>query len=167
MTNKTDVDLSGIPLDDLTDVAILAHGFTPYKRDYFFHIETLWKEPFAGQYIVLFRHCYEFTYSTVASGEILSQSWDELYIDFDEYLKAGEPEGYVWGTNHMNAYPGFMLIEKSKKANDWSIKLGKQMQEVEIEAEIFRMNLIFSDWILKRVNNQTNLISQILFPLNK
>ena len=55
---KDEIGLSNINLDDLIDVAILAHGFMPYKRDYYFHIETMWKDELAGQYIVIFKHCY-------------------------------------------------------------------------------------------------------------
>lgn len=159
------IDLSDISLDDLIDVAILSHGFTPYKRDYFFHIETLWNEPLAGQYLVLFRHCYEFTYKAIADGSTLSQSWDDIFIDHDKHTKAGSPEGYVWGTNYMNSYPGFRLLDKSEKATEWSRNLNKNMKEVEVEAEIFKMNLIFHEWTIKKLNNDTNLISQILFPI--
>ena len=53
------VDLPDFTFDDLIDSAILSHGFLPYKRDYYFHIETLWRAPFAGQYLVTLKHCYE------------------------------------------------------------------------------------------------------------
>lgn len=161
------MDLSDITIDDFIDVAIMSHGFTPYKRDYFFFIETLWREPLAGQYLILFRHCYDFSYKTIASPDILKQSWDDLFIDFDKYIRAGEPEGYVWGTNHMNSYPGFTLIENSQKAIEWTNNLGKQMQELKVEAEIFKMNLIFHDWTIKKLNSDTNLVKQYIFPLDE
>lgn len=160
-------DNNNIALADLIDSAILSHGFTPYKRDYFFHIETLWKEPFAGQYLVLFRHCYDFAYTTFTGAETLIQSWDDIFIDFDKYEKAGGPDGYVWGTNFIGAYPGFKQIENSAKADEWTKRLGKQMHEAEVEGEIFRMNLIYFDWTIKKLNDNTSLISQYLFPLNQ
>jgi hypothetical protein len=166
MANYDNLDLSEFTLDDFVDVGILVHGFVPYKRDYFFHIETLWREPWAGQYVLLFRHCYEFNYSTVADPKVINESWDDAFIDFEKYQAAGEPEGYVWGTNHMLAYPGFRLVKDSQKAAVWSARLGKQMQETCLEAEIFQMSLVFYDWTLTKVNDQTNLIRQIIFPIS-
>ena len=83
---KDEIGLSNINLDDLIDVAILAHGFMPYKRDYYFHIETMWKDELAGQYIVIFKHCYSLNYETIADENLLNQSWDECFIDYNEYL---------------------------------------------------------------------------------
>jgi len=161
MTDNKNIDLSDITLGDLIDSAILSHGFMPYKRDYYFHIETLWKEPFAGQYLVLFRHCYDFTYTTFTGAETLIQSWDDLFIDFEKYEKAGAPEGYI------GAYPGFTKLDNSVKANEWTKKLGRQMNEVEVEGEILRMNLIYYDWTIKKLNDNTSLISQLIFPLTE
>jgi len=39
------------------------------------------------------------------------------------------------------------------------------MNEVEFEGEIFKMNLIYHEWTIEKLNNNTSLISQILFPL--
>ena len=89
------LDLSKIVLDDIIDVAIISHGFTPYKRDYYFHIETMWKDNYAGQYLILFKHCYDLSYETIADKSTLVQSWDDFFIDFEEFKNAGEPKGYV------------------------------------------------------------------------
>src|ERR1044072_6086725 len=150
MTNEP--DLSDITLDSFIDVAILAHGFTPYKRDYYFHIETMWNDNYAGLYLVCFRHCYDLSYKTIAGQEILIQSWDDCFIDYKEFEKAGEPEGYVWGTNWANAYPGFSNVSNSLKANEWTKKLGKEMKELLVQSEIFKINLIYHDWTLKKCN---------------
>lgn len=162
---KDDLDLSEITLDDLIDVAILSHGFTPYKRDYFFHIETMWKDKFAGQYLVVFKHCYSLSYNTIANNEILKQSWNECFIDFEEYLKAGEPEGYVWGTNWSNAYPGFSNLKNSEKATKWTKELGKEMRELIVESEIFKINLIYHNWTIEKLNEKTDIVTQAFFPL--
>ena len=167
MSDNNNIDLSDITLDDLIDTAILAHGFMPYKRDYFFHIEALWKEPFARQYLVLFRHCYDFIYTTATGAETLLQSWDDLFIDYDKYEKAGAPEGYVWASNHIGAYPGFTKFDNSEKANEWTKKLGRQMSELQFEGEIFRMNLIYFDWTIKKLNDNKSLISQLIFPVTE
>ena len=162
---KDNIDLSEITLDDLIDVAILTHGFVPYKRDYFFHIETMWKDNFAGQYIILFKHCYWMTYETIANEETLKQSWDDCFINFEDYLKNNEPEGYVWGTNWANAYPGFSVLQNSENATKWTKKLEKQMKELEVVSEIFKVNLIYNNWTIEKVNEKTNLITQAFFPL--
>lgn len=162
---KDDLDLSEITLDDLIDIAILSHGFTPYKRDYFFHVETMWKDNFAGQYLIMFKHCYSLQYETIADEKILRQSWDESFIDFEEYLKAGEPEGYVWGTNWSNAYPGFSNLKDSEKAVKWTKDLGKEMKELLVESEIFKINLIYHNWTIEKLNEKTSLVTQAFFPL--
>ena len=85
----------------------------------------------------------------------------------EEYEKAGSPEGYVWGTNWMSAYPGFSLIKESPKAEQWSKILGRPMQEMQLEAEIFQFNFVFHDWAIKKINDETGLISKVLFPLDE
>lgn len=164
----TQPDLTDITLVDLIDTAILAHGFTHYKRDYYFQIETMWqKENYAGQYLVCFKHCYDQTYQTLGGRETLLQSWDDCFINYQDWEKAGEPEGYVWGTNWANAYPGFSNVANSAKAKEWTDKLGIEMKELLVEAEIFKLNLVYHDWTIKKLNNDTGLISQVLFPLRE
>jgi hypothetical protein len=92
----------------LIDTAILAHGFIPYKRDYYFHIETAWQlENFAGQHLVRFSHCYNLTYKILRNRDTLLASWDDCFTEYKEWEKVGQPGGYVWGTNWANTYPGF------------------------------------------------------------
>lgn len=160
-----DPDLSKIVLDDIIDVAIISHGFMPYKRDYFFHIETMWKDNYAGQYLILFKHCYDLSYQTIADENILLQSWDECFIDFEEFKRAGEPEGYVWGTNWANAYPGFSNMENSPNATKWSERLKKEMKELLVESEVYKINLIYHNWTIQKLNAKSDLIKQAFFPL--
>lgn len=157
-------NLSSVTLDDFIDSAILSHGFMPYNRDYYFHLETLWREPLAGQYLLVFKHCYEMNYEIITGSETILGSWDDCFIDINEYNKAGEPEGYVWGANWTSAYPGFSNVENSPKANVWTQKLKKTMSEVQVEADVMKMNLIYHEWTLKKLNNETGLISKVLFP---
>jgi hypothetical protein len=165
MSNGQNMHLEEITLDDLLDSAILSHGFTPYKRDYFFHIETVWREPLAGQYLVLFRHCYDFSYTITAQPEIVVEAWDDLFTDWEKYKQASEPRGYVWGTNHIGAYPGFKKMDHSVKADEWTRKLHRPMNELEVLGEIFKMNLVYFDWTIKKLNENTSLINQIIFPM--
>ncbi len=155
-----------IKIDELYDMAILTHGFTSYNRDYFFHIEAnMWKDELKGQYMIYFVHCYDLSYQTLANSETLLQSWDECFIDFNEYLKAGEPEGFIWGTNWVNAYPGFSIVENSEKAELWTESLKKPMQELQVLSDVYKINLIFHDWKIVKINSQTDLINQAFFYL--
>jgi hypothetical protein len=76
-------------------------------------------------------------------------------------------EGYVWGANWVTAYPGFSPIKNSAKALAWTQKLNKPMQEVQVEADIIRINLIFNNWDIKKLNEETGLISQFFFPFGE
>jgi hypothetical protein len=41
------------------------------------------------------------------------------------------------------------------------------MQEVELRAEILKFNFIFHDWKIEKINNETGLMSQVLFPFGE
>lgn len=159
------IDLSKITIDDFNDSVIIAHGLMPYNRDYYFHIETLWKDNNAGQYLVRFKHCYEVNIEVTANAKKILESWDDCFINYQKWINAGEPPGYVWGTNSIMAYPGFSIIKDSKKAEKWTKKIGKKMEELFVEAEIFQISLIFHSWEVKKLNNKTNLIRKLTFPL--
>jgi hypothetical protein len=157
--------LSSLSLDDIYDVVIIAHGFKPYKREYYFQIETDWDDPQGGQYLLTFTHCYELRYEIAADVKILLQSWDDVFIDYEEHRKAGEPEGYVYGTNWSLAYPGFSLDKGSENGKRWSEKLNKSMQEATLETEIFKMNFVFHDWKITKTGDSNQLIKKVFFRL--
>ena len=162
-----EIDLSKTTFDDLLDCAILSHGFMPYMRDYCFIIETRWGEGYSGQYQLLFKHCYELKYKAVPSTEFIVKSWADLYTDFGEWEKAGSPEGFVWGANWSMSYPGFSLVEGSKLAGKWSAVLGKEMKEIEVETEAYKLNFIFHEWTLKKLNSNSDLINKAIKPLGE
>ena len=162
-----ELDLSKFTLDDFLDCAILSHGFTNFQRDYYFHIEAGGSGEYSGQYLLRFKHCYELLYQAVVKPEFIKESWDDLYTDFDKWKEAGEPEGFVWGTNWSMCYPGFTMIENSELAKKWTELLGKEMKEVEIETEVYKMKFIYHDWTLKKLNNETGLISKAFHPLKE
>jgi hypothetical protein len=39
------------------------------------------------------------------------------------------------------------------------------MNELLVKTEIFELSLIYNDWTIKKLNNNTKLISRVLFPL--
>ncbi|WP_148041381.1 YxiG-like protein [Rufibacter immobilis] len=157
--------LEDIKLDEIYDVAILRHGFTDYVRDYQFEIEANWIGDLAGRYILTFKHCYDLIYKTLIDDDLIKKSWDDLFTDFETWEKHKEPDGFVWGTNWSLAYPGFEEIKDSEKANDWSKRLGKQMKESKLETNSFEITLIHEEWNLKKINDSSSLIRQVIIPL--
>ncbi len=147
------------------DVAIFEHGFTRYLRDYELVTEAGWTGDLGGQYHYLFTHCVAFSYETRVRDDVWPNSWSDVFIDYQRWLEAGEPGGYVWGTNWALAYPGWEYIEDSEAAKGWSERLGKSMHEVLIETNAYAMRVVFHDVEITKVNNDTDLIQQVTIPL--
>lgn len=115
MPEYTHPDLSGITIDSFVDVIIRSHGFAAENKVYFFHVETLWNAPLAGQYLVLFRHCYDFTYK-ISTGEIKeSPPWTDVLADFKKYTQSGRSRDYVWENDLATAYHAFLSSMILKK----------------------------------------------------
>lgn len=122
------------------------------------------KDP--GRHQVQFTHVAELSYATAVADEALAQSWGEEFVDYQSWLDAGGPEGYVWGTCWSLAWPGIRAIESSAKAASWTDRLGKPMYEVEIETDRFRMNLVFHSLRWARVSDETSTVSSVVIPLS-
>src|SRR3954449_12756887 len=85
------------------DFAVLGHGLAPYGRDYIWIIQDcIGSDP--GTHEVTFTHCVKFDYETRVRDDVWPRSWTDEFIDYEGWQKAGEPDGYVWGTNWSNAY---------------------------------------------------------------
>lgn len=161
MDNQT--HLNNLTLADLVDSNIISHGFVYYKRDYYFHIDTILQGDFAGEFLLLFKHCYELSYSTNLDANILKQSWNDIYTDLKTLKHNGEPDGYAWAAG-LNAFPGFSVIQNSTKAQIWSDKLGHKMYELLVETD-FTLNLIFHSWTLKRIDDSADLLNYLTYPI--
>jgi hypothetical protein len=92
-------------------------------------------------------------------------SWDDVFIDYAAWERAGNPGGYVWGTNWSLAYPGLEIIEPSAKAADWERRLGAPMYEVALKTERFWLTLIFHSLRTEQVDDDVELISRVIIPL--
>lgn len=160
MDNQTEIN--NLTLADLVDSNIISHGFVYYKRDYYFHIDTILQGDFAGEFLLLFNHCYELTYSTNLDANILKQSWHEIYTNLKKLRDNGEPDGYPWAAG-LSAFPGFSIIQNSEKAQAWTDKLGQTMNELLVETD-FTLNLIFYSWTLKRIDNSADLLNYLTYP---
>lgn len=155
--------INSLTLADLVDSNIISHGFVYYKRDYYFHIDTILQGDFAGEFLLLFKHCYELNYSTNLDTNILKQSWSDIYTNLKTFQDNGEPNGYAWAAG-LNAFHGFSIIQNSAKAQAWSDKLGQTMNELLVETD-FTLGLIFHSWTLKRIDNSAELLNYLTYPI--
>jgi hypothetical protein len=150
---------------DLVDVGIFRHGFMPYMRDYYLEYEVGGPTSHAGLYRCVFTHCVIAHIETRGDGELWRKSWDDVFIDYQTWLDAGEPDGLVWGTNWSLAYPGLEYIQNSKLAAKWSAKVNNEMHEVIIETEIFHIQLVFHDVKVVKLSSDVEVINKVIFPL--
>ena len=151
------------------DVGILNHGFAPYMRDYDIVFEALWgKEKWAdakGTYRLRFSHCPEATTTTAVPDSGWRQAWSDIFIDYSQWLAAGEPKGFVWGACWSNAFPGLRYIDDSPRAQYWSERLGKPMHEVSIATEAFVLRIVFHDFAVTKLNDTVRVVDKVMFPL--
>ncbi|MBF6612677.1 MAG: hypothetical protein IVW55_06060 [Chloroflexi bacterium] len=150
----------------LFDVAILSHGFSPYMRDYDIVAEVGGTGQGVGTYLYRFTHCTEAHYATRVSDNAWRASWNDTYINYESWMQAGQPEGFVWGTQWSMAYPGLAYIEDSELASHWSSRLQASMHEVSIETEAFSINLVFHDVFVTKLSGEVSIIDKAVIPLN-
>lgn len=133
------------------DSAIVSHGFAPFLRDYDVIIDVPAAKPNAtgsyiiGRYRYRFTHCAEAFARTTVTPETWQKSWDDLFTDRRAWEQAGSPDGYVWGVEWADAYPGMTYVENSDRAERWSETVGHEMHEVRIESNALDLTLVFHD----------------------
>ncbi|MBS0181460.1 MAG: hypothetical protein JSS39_03610 [Nitrospira sp.] len=141
----------------LADCSIVEHRFTPYMRDYDVIIETTAAAPddsgsyLEGRYRFRFTHCVLAKVTSTVTDMSWTRSWDDQFTDYDVWQESGEPEGYVWGVNYMNAYPGAQYLPNSEAATEWSRRLEHQMHEVQIDTNAHLILLIFHRLLLHKL----------------
>jgi len=149
----------------LFDIAVLHHGFVPYLRDYELLTETDWAGDLGGRYQYLFTHCVAVSYETRVLDHVWPRSWSDEFIDYQHWLDAGEPEGYVWGANWALAYPGWEFVEDSERAREWTERLGQSMYEGVLETNAYYLRLVFHDVRITKISDETGLMRQVSIPL--
>ena len=127
------------------DQALVFHSFTEYMRDYELVIQmSTGAGPEApttfARYI--FTNCVEVSVTTSVSPKIWAQSLDERLI---QYQTGADLDGYVWGVNWQELYPGLELVTESARTDAWSEQLGVPFHEARIGAGAHNFTLIFSD----------------------
>ncbi|MGY1459860.1 YxiG-like protein [Luteimonas sp. A649] len=141
------------------------HGFVPHGRDYFVLVESSMGN-YPGRHQVQFTHVAEVSYTSVVADDVWTKSWGEEFVDYQAWLDAEEPEGYVWGTCWSLAWPGIRAVEPSTKAAEWSARLGKPMYEAEIETDRFRISLVFHSLRSAKVSDESSIVSSVVIPLS-
>jgi hypothetical protein len=146
------------------DFAVMDHGFAPHGRDYRVVVQNaVGGDP--GIHELVFTHCVHLDYETRVKDHVWPRSWTDVFIDYQRWRDAGEPDGYVWGTNWSNAYPGLSIVRDSELARRWSTRLGKPLFEVSLETDRFYLRLIFHSIRTRKLSNDVGVISQTSIPL--
>ena len=150
-------------LELLFDLPILKHGIAPYQRDYVIEAELGGQSELRGHYVFTFTHCVVANLSTAVRDDSWRSSWDDVFVDYALWEKAGAPEGFVWGTNWSMAYPGPTYVENSPLAKEWTSRLGHPMHEAVIETEAFKLQLVFHDLRSERTGDHVSVYDKVTF----
>lgn len=145
------------------DSAVVSHGFTSYSRDYDVVIETPAALPpgvpigdttgsyLEGRYRYRFTHCMEAHLTTAVRDDVWQESWDEVFTNSVAWQAAGSPDGFVWGVDYADAYPGLSYVTESARASLWTGRLAREMHEIVIETNTFVLNLVCHDLRIQRL----------------
>ena len=147
-----------------SDFGVLEHGWAVHGRDYLVIAQTPFG-PSAGTYELRFTHVVRCVFESRVRDDVWPESWAEEFTDYQTWIEAGEPAGYVWGTNWSNAYPGLAAIPDSAPAVSWSERIGRPMFEATLETDRFEMKVIFHELRSEKLNDDVGTISQVHFPL--
>jgi hypothetical protein len=158
------------PLDELLrwlpemDFGVMEHRFANYGRDYIVLVEDCLGSN-KGRHEIIFTHCVKAEYETRVRDDVWPQSWTDELIDYNRWINAGEPGGYVWGTSWSLAYPGIRANRDSAEAAEWSRRIGKPMYETTLETDLFFLRLIFHSIRTRKVGDSADTVSQVIVPL--
>lgn len=144
------------------DFAVLAHGFLPHGRDYKLVLQVAG----SGTHELTLTHVVEQRYETTVSTEAWPSSWDDILTDYGRWEANGfKPEGYAWGTNWSNAYPGLELLADDPVARRWSELLARPMFAVELATDRFRLHVVFYGAKWKKLSDDDATIARSIIPL--
>lgn len=142
------------------DFAVLRHGFADHGRDYAFIVQT------GGTYELVLTHVVEMHYETRVRDDVWPESWDDRLTDWAEWQAAGQPDGYVWGSNWSLAYPGLEVPDHDPAAAKWAERLGKRMHAMAIETDRFRISMVFHEVRSKKISDDNSILDRVLIPLS-
>jgi len=146
------------------DFGVMEHGFVSHGRDYRFVIQdSLCIDP--GTYELTFTHVVDLKYETRIGEKVWQISWADEFTDYTRWKAAGEPDGYVFGTEWSLAYPGITKLPSSPEAEDWSKRLERPMYAASIETDRFCIALVFNQVRHRKLSNETGVVRKVLIPL--
>ena len=144
--------------DEVLDQAVVFRGFADYMRDYDVDIYAT-ADPLKGiepeHLRYRFTHCVRATATSAVRPDVWSRSLADEFTDYEEWLRAGEPDGYVWGVKWQGLYPGMRPMSPTDETRQWSERLGLPFQEVLIETNGHNLALAFSDLWVSTVSPDT------------
>lgn len=149
------------------DFALFDHGYLGHGRDYYWHIEDCLGSD-KGRHEIVFTHCVEAHCRTRVVGRVWAESWDDVFTDYERWEAAGEPEGYVWGSNWSMAYPGLTVVDDgdSETAKDWSRRTGRPFHEVLLETDRFAIRLVFHGIRHRKVSGASGTLADVIIPID-
>ncbi|GFZ77049.1 hypothetical protein GCM10011531_02900 [Aquaticitalea lipolytica] len=137
------MNVNEIKIEEIYDVLIHRHFYDKHNRDYLFVIETNWIDDNHGNYILRFKNCFDLRFQ----------------------LNSTDFENLDWNGTAVMAYPGFAELKNSKKAMELSKKVGMELREITLDTTLYKLNLIASEFDLKKLNRNTESIDQVSFKI--
>jgi hypothetical protein len=153
----TDLRTHDWAADPIFDSAVISHGFTSYMRDYDVVIEVPAIRPdgrssyIEGRYRYRFTHCVEAVVKTSVPPETWRTSWSDEFISYAAWQRAGEPNGFVWGVEWAEAYPGVERLELTDDVTAWIDAGGEPMQRIQIETNVYVIELVCHNLLVTRL----------------
>jgi len=138
--------------EDISSAVILRHGFTDYMRDYEIIIGSRDGPPRTDVYKYQFIGCVEVSYTT-ALGRCFEEPTsifgksinDEFVFSGPDYPEKNDPDGFIWGVRYADVLSGWTYYGNSKRAKDWSQRIGRKMHEISVETNAYGLELVFAD----------------------
>jgi hypothetical protein len=143
------------------DFAVLYHGLLAHGRDYAITLQDALGGDI-GTHKLTFTHVVVSACETAVADEVWRRSWDDVFLDYE---KAVDLDGYVWGTNWSNAYPGLTAPDNDAEALEWARRLGKPMYAMGLVTDRFRLRLIYHDVKSQKIDADVSMIQQTIIPL--
>ena len=138
------MNVNELKIEEIFDVLIHRHGYDVHNRDYLFQIETNWIDNNHGNYVLRFKNC----------------------IDLHCELNSTDFENLDWSGIAVMAFPGFKTVENSKKESELTIKTGIDLKEVVLQTALYNLTLIASDFDIKKLNNDSDLIDRFVYKID-
>ena len=158
--------------ESITDAVILRHGFTDYMRDYEIIVGARNGAPWTDVHKYQFIGCAEavcgtqlvrtFHEPTSTFGQSLA---DEFVFSGPDYPEKDDPDGFIWGVRFAEVTSGWNYVENGKRAKFWSEAIGRKMHEVNLDTNVYSLELVFVDIRYVFLGHTPSIVVQKDYPL--